>query len=197
MLQIGKTLISFDVLEKKFICDLSVCKGTCCLEGDAGAPLENQETKILEDIFPIIKKYLTKEGIKAIKKQGKWVIDEDQDKVTPLIENKECAYAFFDEQNILTCAIEKAYFNNEITFRKPISCHLYPIRITEYKNYDAINYEANNLCSAACILGEKHGVEVYKFLKEPLIRKYGNKWYKELETAIEMIEKEKENYQIK
>lgn len=190
MLQIDRTLISLDVIEKKFICDLSACKGDCCLEGDSGAPLENEETKILDNIYPIIKKHLSREGIKAIKRQGKWVIDKDYDKVTPLIENKECAYAFFDEQNVLSCAIEKAYFNKEIAFRKPISCHLYPIRITEYKNYDALNYEANSLCSAACVLGEKHSVEVYKFLKDPLIRKYGAEWYKELEIAVEMIKKE-------
>ncbi len=184
MLQIDNAIISFDILQKKFICDLTACKGACCIEGDSGAPLEDEETKILEKIYPTVKKYMTKEGIRAIKKQGTWITDADGDKVTPLINNRECAYTFIDDQKVLSCAIERAYLNGEVSFKKPISCHLYPIRITKYTDFDALNYEHNNLCTKACILGEKHGVEVYKFVKEPLIRKYGKEWYKELEIAV-------------
>ncbi len=191
MLQIGRAIISFDILQKKFICNLQACKGACCVEGDSGAPLNDDEALILEEVYPIVEKYMTKEGIKAIKKHGKWVIDSDGDMVTPLVKNRECAYLYTDENNILTCAIETAYRNGEIAFKKPISCHLYPIRITEYQDFDALNYESNNLCTDACILGEKHGVEIYKFVKEPLIRKYGEKWYEELEIAVKELQLDK------
>lgn len=191
MLQIDKAIISFDILQKKFVCNLNACKGDCCLEGDSGAPLEDDETKILDKIYKTVKKYMTPQGIKAVKQQGKWIIDQDNDKVTPLINNRECAYAYTNQQNIFTCAIEKAFLNGEINFRKPISCHLYPIRITQYKDFDALNYESNKLCVDACILGEKHGVEIYKFVKEPLIRKYGEKWYSELEITVEKLKLDK------
>ena len=183
MLQIDNALISLDVLEKKFVCELGACKGECCVDGDSGAPLEDKETKIIEDIYQVIEKYMTPEGKKAVKKQGRWLIDSDGDKVTPLVNNLECAYTYKSNDGIVFCAIEKAFIEKEIDFQKPLSCHLYPIRITKYKDYDAVNYEKNKLCIPARVLGEKLGVPLYKFVKSPLIRKYGKEWYKQLEIA--------------
>jgi len=190
MLQIDKTLISFDIFEKKFVCDLGVCKGECCVEGDSGAPLDDEETKILEEIYPVVEKYMTKAGIKAVKKQGKWIVDSDGDKVTPLVNNKECAYIYKDNKGIVFCAIEKAFLEKEIDFQKPVSCHLYPIRITKYQDFDAVNYESNKLCIPARVNGERLGVPLYKFVKVPLIRKYGKKWYEQLEIAAEELKKD-------
>jgi hypothetical protein len=187
MLQIDRAIISFDVLEKKFVCDLSACKGACCVEGDSGAPLEDNETKIIEEIYPVVEKYMTEEGKMAVAEQGKWIVDYDGDKVTPLVKNKECAYTYRSKEGIVLCAIEKAFLEKEIDFQKPISCHLYPIRIKSYKEFDAVNYQANQLCVAACVNGEKLGVPVYKFVKTPLIRKYGEEWYKQLEIAVKEL----------
>lgn len=189
MLQIDKTLISLDVLEKSFVCDLGACKGHCCVEGDSGAPLEDDETVLIEKYYDVFEKYMTKKGIKTVAKKGKWLIDSDGDKVTPLINNAECAYTYKDEKGTILCAIEKAYLEKEIDFHKPISCHLYPIRITAYRDFDAVNYESNKLCIPARINGEKLGVPLYKFVKEPLIRKYGEEWYKQLEIAAEELSK--------
>ncbi len=191
MLQIDRALISLDILEKKFVCDLGACKGACCVEGDSGAPLEDDEVALIEEVYPIVKKYMTKKGIKTVEKLGTWIVDADNDKVTPLVNNKECAYTFIDDEGVIKCAIEKAYFNDEIIFRKPISCHLYPIRITKYQEFDAVNYEKNRLCIPARICGDRLGVEIYRFVKEPLIRKYGEDWYKQLEIAVVELNKKK------
>lgn len=191
MLQIDNTLISLDIIEKTFVCDLGACKGACCVEGDSGAPLEDAETQQLEKIFETVKKHMTPEGIAEAEKQGKWVIDADGDKVTPLVKNRECAYTYRDEKGIIFCAIEKAYLNGEIDFQKPLSCHLYPIRISKFTAYDAVNYERNKLCIPARIHGEKLGVPIYKFVKQPLIRKYGTDWYKQLEIAADEFQKSK------
>ena len=182
MLQIGNTLVSLDIIEKEFICDLSVCHGSCCVHGDSGAPLEKEELTMLEADYPYIKSYLQAEGRKAIEQQGLSVIDADGDIVTPLIDSKECAFTIF-ENEIAFCGIERAWEDGLIKFRKPISCHLYPIRIKKYDSFDAVNYDKWEICSAACILGEKHKTAVYEFLKDPLIRKYGEEWYNELEMA--------------
>lgn len=187
MLQIGKALVSLDVIEKKFICDISKCQGACCIEGDSGAPLEEEEKEIIEEIYPTIKEYFTQEGIKEIEKQGTSVIDMDGDLVTPIINGKECVYTIF-ENGVAMCGIEKAYHDGKISFRKPISCQLYPIRITQYEEFDAVNYNKWEICKAARVLGFKKGTPVYKFLKEPLIRKYGEQWYSELEYAGDHID---------
>lgn len=179
-----KTLISDDIVEKHFVCDLNACKGACCVHGDSGAPLEDDETKILEGIFEKVKPYMTPQGIAAVEKQGTWVVDSDGDKVTPLVGgDKECAYTRF-ENGVAFCGIEKAWMEKKIDWRKPISCHLYPIRITAYKQYDAINYEKWDICKPACACGEKLQVPVYKFVKDALIRKYGAPWYKKLEKTV-------------
>lgn len=186
MILVGKAVLSDDVKENFFVCDLEKCKGACCVEGDAGAPLEEEEIGILDEIYPQIKSYLTEEGIETIERQGTWVYDQDGDKVTPTIgDNGACAYALTDERGILKCGIEQAYREGKVAFKKPISCHLYPIRITKYDDFEALNYDRWHICDAACALGGSLGVPIYKFLKEPLIRKYGEDWYAELVQEIE------------
>jgi len=193
VLQIGNAIVSLDVIEKKFICDFGKCKGACCVEGDSGAPLDEDEKAILDEIYPVIKEYLTEKGIEEIEKQGTSVVDADGDLVTPIINDKECVYTVF-ENGLALCGIEKAFLDGKISYRKPISCSLYPIRIQKYPEFDAVNYNKWNICAPARELGFKMGTPVYKFLKEPLIRKYGEDWYKELEYAAENLE---EIYQIR
>ncbi|HLV46569.1 MAG TPA: DUF3109 family protein [Flavobacterium sp.] len=189
MFQIGNTIVSDEVLEKEFVCNLSACHGQCCIDGDAGAPLDKEETQILDDIYDKVKPYLRPEGIESIEQQGKWVIGEDQGYETPLINGKECAYVIFDGKTAL-CAIEQAYNDKKIDWKKPISCHLYPIRIKEYAQFSAINYHKWYICDDACSLGKELGVTVYQFLKEPLIRKFGEEWYQELEKVAEEWKKQ-------
>ena len=190
MIQIDDKLISEDLFSEEFVCNLAKCKGICCVEGDAGAPLDEDETKILDEIYPKIKPYLRPEGIQAIEEQGNYTLDFEGDLVTPLVNNAECAYVIFDEKGYTKCAIEKAYEDGVIDWQKPISCHLYPIRITEYSNFSAINYHEWDICSDACTLGKELGVKVYQFLKKPLIRKYGEEFYQTLSEAAEEWEKE-------
>ena len=188
MIQIEDKIISQEIFDQQFVCDLNACKGACCVEGDSGAPLLKNEAKELEKSYSVIKKYLSVGGKEAIKKQGFSVIDSDNDLTTPLVNNRECAYVFNDS-GIIKCAIEKAYLEDKISFKKPISCHLYPIRITEYEEFDAVNYESNKICSPACKLGELLKVSVFRFLKEPLIRKYGKSFYTELEVVEKSLQK--------
>ncbi len=185
MILIEDTVISDDIAENFFVCNLDKCKGACCVEGDLGAPLEDVELAILEEIYEDVKPYLSAEGIKAIEAHGKYVKDFEGDFSTTTINNKECAYAIYNDRGILKCGIEQAYIDGKTDFKKPISCHLYPIRITRYDNFHALNYDRWDICSAACTLGDKLGVPVYKFLKEPLIRAFGEEWYAELEKEIE------------
>ncbi len=182
MIAIDNTLVSEHLLEKKFVCDLNACKGECCVAGDSGAPLEFGEIAIMESVLDKVKPYLPKDGLKAIEKQGVFVIDEDKDYTTPLVKGKHCAFTYF-EDSIAKCAIENAFYDGKITWKKPISCHLYPVRITKHKNYDAVNYHKWEICKPACECGAKLDVPVYKFLREPLVRKYGEEWYKQLELA--------------
>ena len=190
MIQIDDKLISEDLFSEEFVCNLAKCKGICCVEGDAGAPLDEDETKILDEIYPKIKSYLRPEGIQAIEEQGTYTLDFEGDLVTPLVNNAECAYVIFDEKGYTKCAIEKAYEDGVIDWQKPISCHLYPIRITEYSNFSAINYHEWDICSDACTLGKELGIKVYQFLKKPLIRKYGEDFYQTLSETAEEWEKE-------
>ncbi len=179
------TLISEDVFEKQFVCNLDKCKGACCVEGDLGAPLEQEELAIFEEIYDKVEPYLSEEGKKAIAEQGLFIKDWEDDWSTTTIDNKECAYAIYDDKGYLKCAVEQAYLDGKIDYKKPISCHLYPIRVQKLKEYDALNYDRWDICSDACDFGEKLGVTVFSFLKEPLIRKYGKEWYESLEQAFE------------
>ena len=189
MIAIENTLVSEDILSKKFVCDLGACKGECCVAGVSGAPLDKEEVEIMESILPKVKPYMTKEGLKAVKEQGVYVIDDDRELTTPLIEEGgACAFVYM-EKKIAKCAIEKAFLDGKIDFKKPISCHLYPIRI-EYKNgIESIEYHRWKVCKPACTNGVKLNVPIFKFLKEPLVRKYGNLWYKKLELVNEQRKK--------
>ncbi len=184
MILIDNTCISDDVADHFFVCNLEKCKGACCVEGDLGAPLEEEELAILAEKYEQIKPYLSPEGIRAIEEQGKYIKDWEGDYSTTTIDDKECAYAYYDERKTLKCGIEQAYLDGKIDWKKPLSCHLYPIRITKYEHYHALNYDRWHICNDACELGDKLGVPVYKFLKEPLIRAYGQAWYQELEKEI-------------
>ena len=185
MIKVGEVLVSDDIKTVEFVCHLEKCKGACCVEGDLGAPLEEDELPVMHEIQKAVAPYLTDAGRKAIAAQGPYILDEDGDYSTPTIEGKECAYAHYDEKGILKCGIEQANLDGKISFRKPISCHLYPIRITKKKGFEAVNYHKWNICSDACQLGSALGVPLYKFLKDPLIRKYGEDWYTTLVTEIE------------
>jgi len=187
MFQLGKTIVSEDIIEKDFVCNLSACKGACCVDGDAGAPLDEIETKILEDIYPKIKPYLRKEGIQAIEQQGKFTTTEDGEFETPLVNGADCAYVIFDENDTALCAIEEAYNQGDISWKKPVSCHLYPVRVKDYSEFSAVNYHQWYICDDACTLGKELQVPVYKFVKEALIRKFGEDWYMELEKVAEKM----------
>ncbi|MCF6357907.1 MAG: DUF3109 family protein [Draconibacterium sp.] len=187
MIEIGRTIISRYIFEKYFVCDILKCKGACCIEGDSGAPLTGDEALIIEKEYHTFKELLPEKHKREINKQGFSVIDSDGDLVTPLVNNRQCAYSFYDDRGILKCAIEKAHFDGKIDFRKPISCHLFPIRITEYKRFDAINYEELDICKPGRECGISEKLPLYKFLKEPLIKKYGEEWYKEVEIAGEHL----------
>ncbi len=188
MFQLDKTIISEEIFEKEFVCNLSACKGACCVDGDAGAPLSKEETEILKEIFPKIKSVLRPEGIQALEEQGTSVIGYDGEFETTLIDGKDCAYVIFDGETAL-CGIEQAYNQGLVDWKKPISCHLYPIRIKEYSDFAAVNYHKWHICDDACSLGKELQVPVYKFLKEPLIRKFGNQWYEELEKVAQEFQK--------
>lgn len=185
MHEIKETLISDDIFDKKFVCDLSACKGACCVEGDSGAPLTEEECSILDDIYDEVKTYMRAEGIQRVEEEGTFVMDSDGDLVTPLVNNQECAYVFFDEKGITKCGIEQAFNDGKIDYKKPISCHLFPVRLKEYPTFTAVNVQLLEICSCACDLGSELKVPVYKFLKEPLVRKFGEDWYAELEKAAE------------
>lgn len=185
MILIDKTCISDDIADQLFVCDVAKCKGACCVEGDLGAPLEASELPVLAEIYEQVKPYLSAAGIQAIETQGLYVTDYEGDYSTPTIGDRECAFATYDVRGVLKCGIEQAYLDGKTTFRKPISCHLYPIRITKYDEYHAINYHRWYVCDPACRLGNSLGVPLYKFLKEPLIRMYGEAWYNELTRQIE------------
>jgi hypothetical protein len=189
MIQIGEIIVSRDLFNKHFICHLEKCEGNCCIFGDSGAPLEDDEAKILAGGLKKIKPFMRAEGVRAVSEQGAWVIDNDGDKVTPLVGREECAFVVF-EDTIARCAIEQAFDEGAISFRKPVSCHLYPIRVSKLKQGIALNYHRWSVCEPARILGEKEGLPVFRFLKDPIIRVYGQTFYDELEIVYrELINK--------
>lgn len=181
MIEVKNTLVHEDIVRENFVCNLNKCKGICCIEGDSGAPLEASELAILDEIYPNVKPYMTEKGVAVIEEFGTYVKDFEGDYTTPCVDtNKECAYVIM-ENGITKCAIEKAYEDGKIDWKKPISCHLYPIRITNYPEFDVLHYDRWSICSPACSFGNELKVSVHQFLKEPLIRKYGAEWYQELE----------------
>lgn len=187
MIQIEDTIVSFDIFEEKFCCDLAQCKGSCCIEGDSGAPLEEDEAARIEANYGNIRTYMKPEGIAVVEKQGFSVVDQEGDLVTPLIQGRECVYAI-EEKGSCWCAIEKAWSEGKCDFRKPISCYLYPIRVTKYEGFEALNYNRWNICRYAWIKGRHEGIPVYRFLKQALIARYGEEWYEQLEYAAREIE---------
>jgi hypothetical protein len=190
MLRIDDTIFSLDILEKKFCCDLPACLGNCCRYGDSGAPLSESEAVKLEEIWPVVKPYLRREGIEAIEEKGKSVTDFENDRVTTLINNAECAYTI-EKEGILMCGIEQAWSEGRISFQKPLSCHLFPVRIKKYSEFVAVNYVELSICAEARRKGERGGVYVYEFLKEPLIRAVGKDMYHDL--CIAAVELRKNN----
>jgi len=188
MFQLGKTIISENILNTDFVCNLSACKGACCIDGDAGAPLEENELQTMKDIYASVKPFLRKEGIKAIEQQGVFTANNEGEYETTLIDGKDCAYVIFDEKNTALCAIEEAYNQGEISWKKPISCHLYPVRVHNYTEFSAVNYNEWRICDAACALGKELQIPVYKFVKQALIRKFGENWYAELEKVASKIQ---------
>jgi hypothetical protein len=183
MLQIDDAIISLDLLDEKFVCDLTYCKGICCIEGDDGAPLEESEVKIIEDLLPIIWDDLTDVSKEVIKKQGVSYIDDDGEPVTSIVNGAECVFTYTDENGVCKCAIEKAFREGKTDFYKPISCHLYPVRLQKYDEFLAVNYHRWSVCNCARKLGGKLKVPVYQFLKEPLVRRFGVEWFEQLEIA--------------
>ena len=185
MLQIGDTLVSLDLAERFFCCDLDACHGECCIEGDAGAPITENEKKELERLVPEINDELLPQAQEVIRRQGVSYVDEEGDMVTSIIDGRNCVFTCFAPGGMCQCAIEKAYRDGRVAMRKPISCYLYPLRITEYPSFTAVNYHRWKICRPAEALGRKLGLRLYQFLKEPLIQRFGKEWYDELCLACE------------
>lgn len=192
MILIDDVLISDEIVEEHFVCDLHKCKGGCCVEGDAGAPLSEEELQKLEDVYDIVEEYLTPEGKAEIEKNGTYCYDAEFGFVTPVIANGMCAYGMIDENGIVKCALEKVFLEGKTNWKKPLSCHLFPIRVKTSKRGDLLNYEPRpGLCDPACVLGNSLKIPVYKFLKEPLIYKYGSDFYESLEASAIHIKSNK------
>jgi len=187
IIQIDDKLISADVFEKHFACDIAQCAGICCVLGDSGAPLDKAEKKLLEDEYENYVVYMKPEGRKAVQEQGHILVDADGDLVTPLVNGKECAYSCFDAENVCYCAIERAFLDGKTKFRKPISCYLYPIRLKQLHEHIALNYDQWHACETAREKGAKEGIPVFHFLKEPLIARFGENFYEKMEEIYREI----------
>jgi len=183
IVQIDDKLISADVLEKQFACDISQCAGICCVLGDSGAPLDTGEATILKKEYKNYKPYMKPDGVRAVEEQGFSVIDSDGDVCTPLIGGKECAYSCFDAEGVCYCAIERAFFDGKTTFRKPVSCWLYPVRIKQLSENIALNYDQLHMCDCARTRGANEKIPVFRFLREPLVFRFGEAFYNELEEV--------------
>lgn len=187
MIVIDDTIISDELFDRKFICHLEKCKGACCVEGDRGAPLNRDELPIIEALLPKIKPYMTPAYAKAVDEVGFYEIDDDDEPVTTCQPSGECNFVVYDETGTTQCAIEMAYKAGDIDYKKPISCHLYPVRLQRYKQYTAVNYSHWDICKAACTLGKEQNMPVYRFLKDALIRRFGQNWYNELEAQAPTV----------
>ncbi len=191
MIAIGNVLVSDEIVKKQFVCDLTKCKGACCVDGDAGAPLHKKELKKIDEVYDAVVPYLSKTSVQEINKQGRYVYDKEFGWVTPTINNAICVYGITDATGIVKCAIEQAYRDGKVTWKKPVSCHLFPVTVTpsvdgvtEYANYEP----REDNCKAACSLGKKLKVPVYEFLKEPLIRKFGKPFYEALDATAKHLD---------
>lgn len=186
MLQIGEnTLVTLDIVERFFCCDLDKCLGACCIEGDAGAPVTEEEVREIEAAVPEIEADMLPRAIEEVKNAGVAYVDEEGDLVTTILDGKNCAFTCYAPGGVCLCALEKAQREGRIAFRKPVSCALYPLRIKEYPTFTAVNYHRWDICRDAEVLGKKLGIRLYQFLKEPLIRRFGKEWYDELCQACE------------
>ena len=191
LVEVGDKIVSTQLFERKFVCDLNACKGACCIEGDAGAPLTLEEVDILEENIDTIKPFMLPEGLAAIANSGVFYMDDENEPVTTLVNGKECAFVYFDDQGVTKCAVEKAHSLGKLDFKKPISCHLYPIRVMRFNELTALNYNEWDICKPACACGEQLNVPVYKFLKEPIERAFGTCFFKELEIIDREINLDK------
>lgn len=194
MIIIQEVLVSNDIIEKQFMCNLNACKGACCWEGDFGAPLEDEEIEVIQKDYQKIKPFLSKKGRKVIREKGKFTYyKEPEENGTPLLENAACAYMTYDYKGVAQCGIEQAHKAGVTSFKKPISCHLYPIRVTKQKNplFEALNYDRWDICSAACEKGKEEQIAIYQFVKDALIRQYGEDFYTELDAAAQYINSSK------
>lgn len=189
MIQIQDTLISDEIFEEQFICDLCKCKGQCCVEGESGAPLTKEEFDQIVEILPEIWNDLSPKAQEVIDKQGIAYTDYDGELVTSLVNGKECVFTYFDENGVCKCTIDNAYKEGRISIQKPVSCHLYPVRLTEYSDFTAVNYHRWSICRPAVKLGRKEGLPLYRFLREPLIRRFGEEWYEEVCEAASLLKK--------
>lgn len=192
MLQIENTVISLDLLNQFFLCDLNACLGECCIDGDAGAPLELEEVAELEEVLPLILDDISPAARQVIEEQGVAYVDEEGDLVTSIVNGKDCVFTCYESDGMCKCAIEKAFLEGKTLFRKPVSCHLYPVRVKKYDTFYAVNYHKWHICKAACLLGKQQGVRLFEMLKDPLIRKFGKKWYSMLTTAANELKAAKE-----
>ncbi|MFH2094759.1 MAG: DUF3109 family protein [Bacteroidota bacterium] len=186
MLQIGETLVSLDLLDHNFSCAPEKCMGKCCVLGDYGAPLEQEELEIISRLLHLVKKYMSDEGIRQLEKHGFYTKDDSDELVTGLIDGKECLFAFF-EDGIARCSIEKTSLQHNTGFLKPVSCHLYPVRVQKYHTFSAVNYNQWDICTHARIKGESLGLPLYRFLEDALVRKFGQEWFNELDLAAQAL----------
>ena len=185
MLQIQDTLVTLDMAERFFLCDLDKCLGQCCIDGDAGAPITPEEDRRLREILPAVKPYILPAALREIEENGVSYIDEEGDLVTQIVDGRNCVFTTYGPDGMCMCAIEKAFRDGKIDFYKPISCHLYPVRIKEYDGFTAINLHRWKICRCAEVLGREKGVRAYQFLKTPLIRRFGQEWYDDLALTCE------------
>lgn len=192
MLAIGHTLVSEDILEKHFVCDLGACKGGCCVKGDAGAPLLKEEVDILNDILPEVLPYMDESGRTTVAEKGVSELDRDGDVGTTLIADGRCAFATIDRWGMVKCSIEQAHAEGRIGWKKPVSCHLYPIRVKKYDGFEAVNYDRWDICRAALVCGEKHRVPLFRFVKDALVRRFGQAWFDELELVDRELRKSRD-----
>lgn len=191
LIEVKDAVVSTQIFERKFVCDLNACKGACCIEGDAGAPLTFEEIDLLEDNLEHILPFMRPEGVAEVERAGVFYIDDENEPVTALINGGECAFVYFDDNGITKCAIEQAYTTGKTNFKKPISCHLYPIRVKKFNDLQALTYDVWPICAPACSCGEQLDVPVFRFLKEPLIRAFGEEFFEELVVVDKALKEKK------